>query len=129
MPSAPLSNEFVTALGGYLGYGAIGLGLSVAVLSAVLLIFMLKSPGALAAGTRFMMFGLALVVIGSALELIKAYQSSAEAERTFISSQNLPDEFWDDFLLSRQQKLFGTAEPTDEYTSGSLKDGEFRSVN
>jgi hypothetical protein len=70
-----------------------------------------------------MIFALALVVIGSLLELVKAYQASAAAERVFIASQNLPDEFWNDFLLSRQQKLFGTAEPTDQYADGSLKDG------
>lgn len=113
-------SEFVTALGNYLGYGAIGLGLAVAVLSAILLLYRQT------AGARFMMFGLTLVVIGSGLELVKAYQASAAANRTFLASQNLPDEFWDDFLLTRQQKMFGTAEPTNEYTSGALKDGEVK---
>lgn len=65
MPSQTFTSDFVTALGTYLGYGAIGLGLGVAVLSAVLLAFV-KSDRALKAGTRFMMFGLALVVIARA---------------------------------------------------------------
>jgi hypothetical protein len=127
MPSKLFGSDFVTALGNYLGYGAIGLGLGVALLSAILLLS--GKQGSLAAGTRFMMFALALVVIGSGLELVKAYEASAEAQRAFLASQNLPDEFWNDFLVARQQKMFGTAEPTDEYTSGSLKNGEMKSAN
>ena len=128
MPANIFTKELVDALGAYLGYGAIGLGLAVAVLSAILLLLS-KGERALSAGTRFMMFGLALVVVGAGLELAKAHESSAEAERVSLSVQNLPDEFWDDFLLSRQQKLFGTAEPTDEQSSGSAKNGEVRTLS
>ncbi|WP_157083449.1 hypothetical protein [Bradyrhizobium manausense] len=118
-----MSKEIVQTLGGYLSYGAVGLGLAVAVLATILLL-----SRNVAAGTRFMFFALALVVIGSGLELVRTYATYYTAWRAFAASQSLPDEFWSDFLLSRQQKMFGTAEPTDEYTSGSFKDGETRTV-
>ncbi|MET3990583.1 hypothetical protein ABID65_002218 [Bradyrhizobium sp. S3.9.2] len=117
-----LSKEIVQTLGGYLSYGAIGLGLAVAVLATILLIS--KS----AAAVRFMQFALVLVVIGSAVELLRIYAANAATWRVFVASQNLPDEFWNDFLLSRQQKMFGLAEPTDEYTSGSFKEGDTKTV-
>ncbi|MFA1626952.1 hypothetical protein ACDY96_30745 [Rhizobium mongolense] len=122
--SAAQAPDIVTGLGTYLGYGAIGLGLGVAVLAAILLTA--NSEGALRAGTRFMMFGLALVVIGAGIELFKAQQASANAHRHFISSLNLPDEFWQDFLNARTQNLFGTAPPTDQAITGSLMEGEKR---
>ncbi|MCK1302936.1 hypothetical protein IVB33_29095 [Bradyrhizobium sp. 24] len=117
-----LSKEIVQTLGGYLSYGAIGLGLAVAVLATILLIS--KS----AAAGRFMQFALVLVVIGSGVELLRIYAANAATWRVFVASQNLPDEFWNDFLLSRQQKMFGLAEPTDEYTSGSFKEGDTKTV-
>lgn len=122
-----IGSDLLKALGDYLGYGAIGLGLGVAILSAILLLS--RKQDSLATGSRYMMFGLALVVIGSALEMLKLHQANAASERAFIASQHLPDEFWGDFLLSRQQKLFGTSEPTDEYADGSLKDGEEKIFN
>jgi hypothetical protein len=75
-----------------------------------------------------MMFGLALVVIGAALELTKTWTASIEAERNFARSHNLPDEFWRDFMAARQQAMFGTAAPADEFTEGYLKRGDTRGV-
>lgn len=127
MSASEINSGFLKELGDYLGYGAIGLGLGVAVLSAILL--MSKKQDSLVTGSRYMMFGLALVVIGAGLELLKEYRSYTTAERNFIASQHLPDELWGDFIFSRKQTLFKTSEQTDEYADGSLKDGEEKTIN
>jgi hypothetical protein len=110
----------IEALGRLLAYGAIGLGLAVAILASILLIPRGQTADEISGKVKFMVFGFALVLIGAGLEAFRILEAERRADRVFIASQNLPDEFWQDFMIARQQKLFGTAEPTDEFASGSL---------
>jgi len=115
-----MAPQRIESLGSLLSYGAIGLGLAVAILTVILLRRPNQKTPELITKTVFMVFGLLLVVIGAGLEFYKAYESGRQAERVFLLSLSLPDEFWEDFMLARRQTLFGTAAPTDEHDKGHL---------
>jgi hypothetical protein len=99
-----VTDELVKTLGSFLSFGAIGLGLALAVLAAVLLLQ--GAQGAeqgnqaatrLGAISKFMIFGLSLVLIGAGIEVYKIYVTDQELRASAEASAALPDSFWGDF--------------------------------
>jgi hypothetical protein len=111
------SPDFVKALGAYLSAGVIGLGLGVAVLATIVVIFG-------RAGTKFMLFGLALVVLGAGIEITKNVLQWRDIDTLQIMSLNLPPDVWLDFRTARKQAEFGTAAPAGEDYEIELKKGQ-----
>jgi CBS domain containing-hemolysin-like protein len=85
--------ELATALGGLLGYGAIGLGLALAIVAAVILNKGELTPARAKATSQFMIFALALVTIGAALEFYKAYAANQAAQQAAFAARLLLGRF------------------------------------
>jgi hypothetical protein len=100
-----LSPDFITALGRYLSFGTIGVGLALAVCATILMIF------SRAKSTEFLIFAGVIVGIGAGLEVLRLVEDAAQKAADRDVKRSLPDQLWSDFFEARGNVLFRSAKP------------------
>ncbi|MDL2405199.1 hypothetical protein PY650_05935 [Rhizobium calliandrae] len=118
------SPDFVTALGRYLSFGTIGVGLALAVCATILMIF------SKANSIQFLIFAGVIVCIGAGLEVLRLVEDAAQktADRDAKRFQSLPDQLWSDFFEARGNVLFRSATPLPASIDGEeIRQNETRS--
>jgi hypothetical protein len=122
---AVFSPDFVTALGGYLSFGTIGVGLALAVCATILMIF------SKANSIQFLIFAGVIVGIGAGLEVLRLVEDAAQktADRDAKRFQSLPDQLWSDFFEARGNLLFRSSTPIPVSIDGEeIRQDEIRHV-
>ena len=119
----------IEGLGKFLSYGAIGLGLALAVLAFLLLTAEQKvakpRKQIIKATYIFMIFSLFLSGAGFSLEIYKLSHQPDNAPPLFGSS----DAVWNDIVRATRSKLFGVSAPRKEYGSGYLTKDKSLSIS
>jgi hypothetical protein len=115
----------IESLGKLLSYGAIGLGLALAVLAFMLLAAEQKiakpRQKIMTAIYVYMSFSLLLAGGGFAIEVYKLFKQQANS---LLLAGATSDEVWTDIVNATRLKLFGSSPQRREYSAGYLRTGE-----
>lgn len=116
--------ETVEAIGKLLAYGAIGLGLALAIVAAAILLSGRPNRERTRAATSFMVFGFLVFAVGTSFEFYKLYTDYSKSQQILEISAQVPDRLWRDFLEAKESELFRDAAETGTEDDDTLPIGE-----